>query len=60
MSATYTAEEVADLAGVSTWALYEAVKKGESPFPFVRIGRRLIFPRTPVHRILHLEPQEAE
>ena len=57
MSATYTAEELAELAGVSTWALYKAVKEGTCPFPFLKIGRRVMFPKAPVDRLLGLESQ---
>jgi len=55
MAATYNAEEVAKLAGVSTWSIYNAVKTDESPFPFVRIGKRVVFPRVPCDRILGIE-----
>ena len=55
MAATYSAEEVAKLAGVSTWSIYNAVKTDESPFPFVRIGHRVVFPKMPCDRILGIE-----
>jgi len=55
MAATYTAEQVAKLAGVSTFSIYQSVKTDESPFPFVRIGHRIVFPRSNVDRILGIE-----
>lgn len=52
--ATYTADEVADLLGVSTWSLYESVRRGDPPFPPIRVGRRLVWPRALVDRALGL------
>lgn len=50
--ATYTADEVASLLGVSTWAIYKVVKDGECPVEPVRIGRRLVWPRSRVDALL--------
>lgn len=50
--ATYTADEVASLLGVSTWAIYKAVKEGTCPVEPVRIGRRLVWPRSRVDALL--------
>ena len=30
---TYTAEELAELAGVSSWSIYNSVRDGTCPFP---------------------------
>lgn len=58
MSATYTAEQVADLAGCSTWSVYNSVKDGSCPFPFVKVGRRILFVRSAVDRLLGIEGGE--
>ncbi len=58
--AVYTAEELAELAGVSTWSIYQAVKAEESPFPFLKIGRRILFPKAPADRLLGLSTEEAQ
>lgn len=55
MSATYKAQELADLAGISSWSLYNSVQDGTCPFPFLRVGRRIIFPKAPADRLLGLE-----
>lgn len=59
MPAVYSAEEVAELAGVSTWSIYNAVKVDESPFPFVRVGKRIVFPRSGVDRILGISGEST-
>ncbi len=66
MSATYTATEVARLAGVSTWTLLEDVRRaerGEQAGPLgrlaIRVGRRVVWPRRPVDALLGLESGEA-
>lgn len=55
MIVTYTTEELAGLAGVSTWSLYEAARRGDCPFPFIRIGRRLVWPKAAANQLLGLE-----
>ena len=60
-SATYTAPEVAEKAGCSTWLLYQLIRENRCPFPFIRLGeRRIVFPRSAVDRQLGLENTEAE
>ena len=59
-AAVYTAEELAELAGVSTWSIYSAVKDRTCPFPNLRIGRRIVFPRALADRLLGLEPTSNE
>ncbi|MDA8302129.1 MAG: helix-turn-helix domain-containing protein [Actinomycetota bacterium] len=49
---TYTAEQVAAFMGVSKWAVYEAVRRGECPVPPIRWGRRLVWPAAAVDRLL--------
>ncbi len=64
--AVYTAEEVAELLGCSPWAVYNEVRRaevGEQAGPIgrlaIRVGRRLVWPKAPVDRILGLEPEET-
>lgn len=52
--ATYTAEEVASLLGVSTWAIYQAAKTGELAVVPLRVGRRLVWPRALIDQSLGL------
>ena len=62
--ATYCAEEVAELLGVSEWSVYQAVRRKEPPIGTMAIGvgRRILWPRAAVDRLLqltatHVEPQ---
>jgi predicted DNA-binding transcriptional regulator AlpA len=55
MPATYSADELADLLGCSSWAIYESVRRGDCPFPPIRVGRRLVWPRAVVDRALGLD-----
>lgn len=45
---TATIRETAVAIGVSSDTLYEAVSRGEAPWPVLRIGRRLLIPTTPL------------
>ena len=54
-AAVYTADEVAGLLGVSPWAVYESVRRGDCPVAPIRVGRRLVWPRAAVDRLLGLE-----
>ncbi|HVA74312.1 MAG TPA: helix-turn-helix domain-containing protein [Acidimicrobiales bacterium] len=58
-SATYTAEQLSELLGVSAWSIYEAVRNGTCPFEPIRIGRRLVWPRALVDRALGMDSQES-
>ena len=58
--ATYRASELAQLLGVSEWTIYEAVRKGECAFEPIRIGRRLVWPRAVVDRVLGLSVDSAK
>ncbi len=40
---TYTVPQAAALLGISPWAYYEAVKKGE--LPARKVGRRIVVPK---------------
>lgn len=55
-SVTYTAEEFAELLGVSAWTVYEAVRTGTCPLAPIRIGkRRLVWSRALVDSLLGIE-----
>jgi predicted DNA-binding transcriptional regulator AlpA len=59
MPATLSAEEFADALGVSTWALYESVKRGDCPVEPIRVGRRLVWSRARVLELLGSIDQTA-
>jgi len=40
---TITANELAAVLGVSTWALYQSVREGTCPVEPIRVGRRLVW-----------------
>jgi predicted DNA-binding transcriptional regulator AlpA len=50
--ATLDVNEVASLSGVSPWTIREAIKDGDCPFPFLRVGRRIVFPTAKVAEAL--------
>jgi predicted DNA-binding transcriptional regulator AlpA len=54
--ATLNAAEVSELLGVSSFTLYSTVKDGTCPLPPIKVGRRLIWPRSAVEKLLGLEP----
>lgn len=53
--ATYSVDEVAALLGVNRLTLYTAIRKGESPVPVIKIGRRLVVPKAALERVLQGE-----
>lgn len=53
---TLDAAQVAELLGVSTWSIYQAVKSGTSPVPAIRIGRRVVFSTAAALRAIGIEP----
>ena len=55
--ATIDAEELAALLGVSTWGIYQAVRRGDCPIPPIRVGRRVVFSRAAVDRLLGIETE---
>lgn len=54
-AATYTTHEAASLLGVSEWSLYESVRRGAPPLPPIRVGRRIVWPKAAVDRLLGVE-----
>ncbi len=59
MSAIYTAAECASLYGVSDWAWYESIRRGDCPAPVIRVGRRVVHPRAAVDAQLGLTTGNA-
>ena len=59
-SATYTAAELAEQLSVSEWSIYESVRRGDCPVPPIRVGRRIVFAKVAVDRLLLLEPAGPE
>ena len=55
MAATVTVEELAELLGVSSWAVYQACRSDSCPVPPIKVGRRIVFPKAAVDRLLGLE-----
>jgi len=47
---TFRAEEVAEILNVSTWNIYEEIKKGK--IPAIRVGRCLRVPRVGLEQLL--------
>ncbi len=52
-----TAAQLAEALGVSEWAVYAAVRRGEAPAGLVplRVGRKLLWPRATVERVLGVD-----
>ncbi|MGD0985080.1 MAG: helix-turn-helix domain-containing protein [Acidimicrobiales bacterium] len=59
MAATFTASEVAQLAGVSTYTIYSAVKREEPPIGTlaIKIGNRLVWPRRAIERLFQIDAE---
>lgn len=49
---TYNAKELADLFGVGVSSIYQSVQDGDCPVPPIHVGRRLVWPKAPVDRLL--------
>jgi len=47
---TFRANEVAEILNVSTWHIYEEIKKGK--IPAIRVGRCLRVPRVDLEQLL--------
>ncbi len=52
MTRTLTAAELAEALGVGPSSIYQAVADGTCPVPPIRVGRRIVFSRTAVDRLL--------
>ena len=53
----YTVPEAGRLLGLGRNAAYEAAKRGE--IPTIRIGRLLLVPKSPFHRLVGLNADES-
>jgi excisionase family DNA binding protein len=53
--ATYTLAEFARLLGIGYTQAHEAAQRGTLPVMPIRQGRKYLFPRTAVHRLLLIE-----
>lgn len=51
-SAVYQVRDLSELTGASEWLLYKTVREGTCPFPVIRLGRRVVFPKAAVDRML--------
>ncbi len=58
-AAVYNAQELAERLGVSTWLVYASVKDGSCPVPPIKVGRRIVFAKAAVDRLLQLNVEEA-
>lgn len=54
MTRTYTAKELADLLGVSPSSIYQSVQDGDCPVAPIKVGRRLVWPKATVDRLLEI------
>jgi hypothetical protein len=59
---TYCAEEVAALLGVSDWSLYQAARTKEGLLGqlAISVGRRVVWPRAGIDKLLGLDQPPAE
>lgn len=55
---TLTVEEAAATLGVSRASAYEAVRRGQ--IPHIRIGNRILVPRSKLQDMLNAEPSNTE
>ncbi len=53
---TLTVAETAAALGCAPWTLYAAIRRGDSPVPFLRLGRKLVCPVAAVAQLLGIEP----
>lgn len=58
--ATFTAEEVAAIAGVSSYTVYETVRRQEAPIGTlaIRIGHRLVWPKRGIEDLFQINTDE--
>ena len=50
--ATHSVASAAKILGVHPLTLYAAIRRGESPVPIIRVGRRILVPRAALERLL--------
>lgn len=56
--ATYTLAELAGLLGVSYTSAHEMAKAGELPVTPFRVGRKWLFPKSHVDKLLGIEAEQ--
>ncbi|MBV8983504.1 MAG: helix-turn-helix domain-containing protein [Acidimicrobiia bacterium] len=54
---TYTMRELAARLGVNERTVRDLARRGELPFPVLRLGRRMVVPIEPVERALRGEEE---
>ena len=55
--ATYSVADAATRLGVDKLTLYAAIRRGDSPVPVIKVGRRLLVPARALDRLLEGEEQ---
>ncbi len=58
-SATYSLADFAALLGISYTQAHECAQRGTLPVAPIRQGRKYLFPKGAVHRLLCMEPEAA-
>jgi predicted DNA-binding transcriptional regulator AlpA len=58
-AAVYTAAEVAERFGCSTWSVYDLVRRDEFPVEPIRLGRKLVWSRSAVDARLGITAEES-
>lgn len=57
---TVTVEVACRALSVSSWAAYQAIKRGDFPVPTIAVGRRIVVPTAPLRKVLGMEEPESE
>lgn len=57
---TITVPAVAPILGMSASSVYASLKEGTFPFPFIRIGGRIVIPTAPIRAGLGLDTDEPK
>jgi excisionase family DNA binding protein len=52
LRATADIAEAARVLGIHKQTLYDAIKRGEQPFPIIRVGARILVPREALDRLV--------
>jgi excisionase family DNA binding protein len=52
---TYTVPEACRLLGLSRSSGYELIRRSEFPVPVIRLGKRIVVPRAPLHELLGID-----
>lgn len=49
---TYDVAEMASIWGVNPHTIWKSIRKGNCPFPFIKIGASIRFPREAINKML--------